>query len=522
MRTWSPVVALLVVLFLQVVLGARQLSATFDETAHLPAGYTYLETGDLRLNPQHPPLIKLLAAVPLLAAAPEVDLDDPGWNAVPPDEWAFGYRFLYRQDADRLLMLGRLPIALLAVLMAWYVFRWASDLFGVRAGWMALLLCAFSPTVIAHARFVTMDVGLACFSTIGLYHLWRFVEEGRTGDLVFSGIGLGLALASKFSGVALLPVYAGSLLLARPLAGEAQTIRGRQGRTALGAVGSLAAALGLAGLVVWASYLFTADPLVYWRGLVRVNQDHDPNYLYYLLGEFRAGGFWYYFPVAFLVKTPIPTLLVLFASIAMVGRYRAPHPAAEWVLVAPVVVYVALTMVFADNLGVRYLLPIYPLLFVFASRLARGIEGSRLIQVTALALALWYAGGTLAIQPDQLAYFNELAGGPAGGNRWLDDSNIDWSQDLKRLAEYLDEHDAGPVRLRYGRNVAPDYYGIDARPMSDAEWGRANRPPGLYAIGTQQLIRGRLYREQHGLDTDWLENYQPVARIGYSLYLFEF
>ena len=82
---WPLVGVLLLTLFVQIVLGGRLLSATFDETAHLPAGYAYLKTGDLRLNPQHPPLIKMLAAVPLLALGPEMDLDDPAWQATPPD-----------------------------------------------------------------------------------------------------------------------------------------------------------------------------------------------------------------------------------------------------------------------------------------------------------------------------------------------------------------------------------------------------------------------------------------------------
>jgi hypothetical protein len=517
---WPLVGVLLLTLFVQIVLGGRLLSATFDETTHLPSGYSYLKTGDLRLNTQHPPLIKMLAALPLLPLGPELDLEDPAWQATPPDEWSFGYRFLYNQNADRLLFWGRLPMALLALLMAWYVFRWAVNLFGIGGGLLALFLCAFSPTLIAHARFVTMDVGLAAFSTLGLYHLWRYLEDGRSTDMLATSVGLGLALASKFSGVILVPVYA-VLLLSRPFARDRLVIRAGSGRTVLSAVTSLALILALAGVIVHAIYLFPPDPATYWNGLVQVNQDHDPDYFYYLMGEFKQGGWWYYFLSAFLFKTPVPTLLAIVLSLVLVWRYRAPHPLAEVTLLLPIVAFTAATSVWADNLGIRYLMPVYPLLFVFVGRLAGALRTSLIARGAAVVLGLWYAGSTTAIYPDQLAYFNEMAGGSSNGHRLLDDSNIDWGQDLKRLKRYMSDEGITRIHLRYGRNSAPEYYGIKAFPVSDEQWAR-ERPPGYYAFGAQQLIRGELYREQHGLATDWLNRYEPVARIGYSLYVFEF
>jgi hypothetical protein len=112
----------------------RWLSACDDETSHLPSGYTYLITGQLRLNPQHPPLVKLLAALPLYFLHPRLDLDDPAWTSEPPREWRFGMNFLSENDADTLLFWGRLPTVLLALLLGFYVFRWARELFGTAAG----------------------------------------------------------------------------------------------------------------------------------------------------------------------------------------------------------------------------------------------------------------------------------------------------------------------------------------------------------------------------------------------------
>ena len=511
---------LLVAMALQIVLGSRLLSATFDETTHLPAGYSYLKTGDFRLNPQHPPLIKLLAALPLLPLAPDVHLDDPAWNAASPDEWAFGYRFLYAQDADRLLFWGRLPIALLALVLAGYVGCWARELFGNAAGLLALFLCVFSPTVLAHARFVTMDVGLACFSTMALYHLWRRLRGGGRRHIVLAGIGLGLALAAKFSGVVLVVSFA-ALIAAQVAAGGGASPGGMTDRLRRAAL--LLPALALSALiVVQASYFFSADPLLYVKGLAAVQADHDPAYPYYLLGEFRPGGWWYYFALAFLFKTPLPTLLLLPLAVYLALRGPRRPVVDELCLALPAALYFVVTSAFADNLGVRYLLPVYPLLFVFASRVAPWALQHAARRIALALLVAWYAGSALWIFPDQLAYFNELAGGPARGHRVLDDSNIDWSQDLKRLKTHLDERGIGRIKLHYGPNIAPDHYGIDAVPLSNAEWA-GDPPPGVYAIGTHLLIRGEHYAKlDPRLKTNWLARYDPVARIGYSIYLFEF
>jgi len=510
------VALLLLAMLLQSVLSMRQLSATFDETTHLPSGYSYIAAGDFRLNPQHPPLIKLLSALPLLPLRPELNLDDPAWSQRPPDEWSFGYRFLYGNDADRLLFRGRLPNVLLSLLLAFYVFRWARDLFGTASGLTALFLCAFSPTIIAHARLVTFDVGLACFSTVALYHLWRYLREGRMLDLILSGLGLGLALASKFSGLILLPVF-GFLIswsLIRPAPGS--------GRKVPRAIAGLAVMLLLALLVIQASYLFSTDLSLYWKNLQRVNVDHDPGYHYYLMGEFRAGGWWYYFLLAFLFKTPLPTLILIPPAILLMRRFAAPAVLDELFLVLPVLIYTGVTSAMADNLGIRYLLPVYPLIFIFVSRLAGLLPRFKPARIGAAVLALWYLANAIFIYPDHLAYFNELAGGPGRGHLYLDDSNIDWGQDLKRLGKYLEERGIERVKLRYGRNDAPAYYGIDSRPITDAEWSADPPPAGVYAFGTHLLIRGEYYAQKRGLKTDWLSRYEPVGRVGYSCYIFEF
>lgn len=493
--------------------GIRDLTATYDEHTHLPSGYTYLKTGDFRLNPQHPPFVKLLAAAPLLLVDPELELRDPAWQGPNRDEWAFGARFLYTNDTDRLLFWGRLPIVLLSLMLSVYVFVWARQLFGPAAGWASLLLCVFSPTLLAHSRFVTFDAPLAVFYTITLYHFWRWQRDGRWIHSIAGGLALGLALATKFSGVILLPV----LLLLLPIC-----LLKRHALSVKNILLGTALALLLAALVIQACYFFPLSFEPYLDGIALVNADRNPNFTYYLMGQFQTGGFWNYFPVAFLVKTPLPLLLALIGVGVLRRRLANVKLIDEAFLWIPVVLFFAITAWKADNLGVRYLLPIYPLLFVAVGRVAALWQRGRAWRVALCVLGLWYVGGTVRVQPDQLAFFNEIAGGAEGGHRWLDDSNISWGQDLKRIKRWMDREGVSTIKLRYGRNVAPGHYGIRSLPISDNEWG-GDPPPGLYAFDVHLLIRGEQYAQQNPANkTDWLSRYEPIARIGYSCYVFRF
>jgi hypothetical protein len=237
----------------------------------------------------------------------------------------------------------------------------------------------------------------------------------------------------------------------------------------------------------------------------------------YLLGEFASGGWWYYFPVAFAVKVPLAiTALLVLAIVAPVARPSR----LGWLIGVPVAVYLAIACFWLDvTLGIRYLLPIFPLLFVFiATQLTPTEVGWRR---AALSLACaWLAIASLWIHPNYLAYFNEAAGGPSRGHRYLLDSNIDWGQDLPTLAEYLAKRGNPVVRLAYFGREKPEDYGIRSRPLKGCQPVK-----GLVAISTN--VREGLYKP-HGLlgrprpgCYDWLKAYEPVAYLGYSIFVYD-
>jgi len=206
-RGRTVVYGLLVVFLVLAVSSMVQKSPVLDEVPHIAAGYSYWMTGDFRLNPEHPPLVKLLSGLPLLAVQPRMDLDDPHWQR--GDEWLFGSAFLFKHNdnADTLLFLGRLPIVLLGLLLGFFVFLWSSALFGRKAGLFALVLYVFSPNILAHTRLITTDLAVTTFGFIAMYFLWKFCTKEKEKDLLWSGGFLGFALASKYTALFFLGIW---------------------------------------------------------------------------------------------------------------------------------------------------------------------------------------------------------------------------------------------------------------------------------------------------------------------------
>jgi hypothetical protein len=540
-------------------------SATFDEGAHLPAGYTYLLLGDHRLNPEQPPLVKLLAAAPLLLVHPEVRTDDVAWTTAR--QWEFGRRFLYAwNDGDRLLLLGRLPMVALGMALVAAVFLGARRRAGEPAAVLALVLAVFSPDFLAHGTLVTTDLALALFVFLAVGAFDRACERPTAGWMLATGLAAGAAFSSKFSAVVLGPTLV--VLAAVAVAagrvpegagGGSTRVAGAGGRGA----GRVAAALGvtaaLALATVWASYGFrgaiSPDPAVraalraplerpqehawqralvasadlgvlpedYVRGFLFVMK-HSEHRATFLLGHLSEEGFPGYFLVTFLLKTPVPLLLLTALALARIPRLPPRVAAFLWV---PVVVYLGLTLNRGLEIGHRHLLPILPFVVCAAAEagaaLLRWRRPAGLVLVG--ALVAWYAGGTLRNHPHHLAYFNEIAGGPANGWRLLVDSNLDWGQDLKRLKAWMDAHAVSRIKLSYFGSADPAYYGIDAERLPGysaphpTHVTRVVRPGDVVAVSATNLQGVYLDPEDRALMAR-IRRETPIGRAGYSILIF--
>jgi len=527
---YTCVAALLLgVLFAQAMTSIPHLSITFDEDLHISTGYSVLRTGDLRLVEDHPPLIGLWMSWPLLLS-PHVP--DP-WD-VPA--WAQGDRRLFVRNEiwwslpiDTWVIPPRIPISWLALLLGAFLFRWASEWFGPRAGLLALAFFVFDPNILAHATLATLDLGVTCFIFIAMYAVQRLLRRPSWTSLVIAGVSLGLALAAKISALIVLPVSVGLIVLWGL----------KRWRKKL--VVRLLAYLGVAFLTLWAVHLFDFGPPpglsfplpapTYWRSFLRVGRHVARGNPAYLLGETYLGGRWYYFPVVFALKTPLPTLVLIGAALGMTLPIVWRNPRQRWrelVLASLPVSYFLMSMVNEINLGYRHLLPILPFLYLFTARLVTPrptptrsgphhvshftFHVSRLtfhvsrftshvsrlthysLRIIVVALLLCQMIGTLRVWPFYLTFFNEIAGGPRNGYRYLADSNVDWGQGLKALRAYLEKQHWPDVRLSsFTFFIRPELYGVQATPLpplADAPAvlpARFNPSPGIYVISASTL-----------------------------------
>jgi hypothetical protein len=529
---WLPAVGFCLLLALFAArLGdtAVRKTLTSDEPYYVGSAL-YLWDGDYHFATSlslHPPLAYHIGGLPLLA----FDLEDLS------REPGVLHRLLEREEPGvrALRIAARIPFIVLACWGAAMCFLWAREVGGDTAGLLAAFLYTFSPTMLAHGGLAHSDITVTVFFLQTLYALWRWMMKPTLPRLLLFGLSLALAIVAKLSALLLLAsvglIFAIIALRLRPARPSLPT----PGPHATGErlLWTAAAGLGVLVLVlfvVWLSYggSFRISALDEgpWAGiplpayLLSFLVDHAVNEEgrnLYLLGEFASGGWWYYFPVAFAVKVPVA--ITALAGLAIAAPVVRPSRLG-WLIGVPVSVYLAVACFWLDiTLGIRYLLPIFPLLFVFiATQLAP--MGSKWRRIAVLASCGWLAIASLWIHPHYLAYFNEVAGGPSRGYRYLLDSNVDWGQDLATLDEYLAERGNPTVWLAYFGAEKPEDHGFRSRRLKGC------RPvKGLVAISTN--VREGLYKPHGFLGTpepgcyDWLKAYEPVAHLGYSIFVYD-
>src|SRR3954471_21851095 len=248
-RVAAGVVCLLVVLGLQLVLSVRRESQTWDEGDHIYAGYMSWKHADFGLNPEHPPLVKLIASLPLL----NMDLRVPALQDRYFKHEAFlgGKDFLFKNDADTMLFRVRMAAASFTLLLALLVFLAAREMFGPLAGFIALTLLVFDPNLLAHGAVVGTDAGLSCFMFASLYAFYRYVKAPSMGRLLLVGVATGVALACKHTGILVFPML---ILLA--ICEVVRTGRASAGQRARQFAIAFVAIAAISITILWASYGF--------------------------------------------------------------------------------------------------------------------------------------------------------------------------------------------------------------------------------------------------------------------------
>lgn len=537
------VLLLLLAFFTQATAGINKLSFTYDEPIYIGVGYSDWSTGDPFWHGHigHPPLINLLTAWPLLLVSDRPDPRTfPQWGS--SDVLGFSQALLVHfGNLDRAAMLTRLPVVWIALLLAALVYRWASELWCSHlAGIVALLLFIFDPTVLAHGRLNTTDMGLAAFGFLAAYMLARYLRTPDWKWRVGVGLTIGLPFSSKASGPYFVGITGVLLFIWTLMAWRSEK------RWFLRVVWTGMLWVGLAFCVLWAAYLFECAPLQpggwpipaasHWKGLPYINDYMQSGQITYFQGKlYDQNHPWAYFFVGFLVKTPIPSLCFIVGAVSVLfwhSMRKNLHRLLPDLLILFIVPvgYFMVAVLSALQIGQRHLLPVYPFLFVLCGGLAQrqlwmGLsQRMRMLGLgTASALLVWLAVGTLSIYPYELSYFNELVGGADQGHHILSDSSVDWGQALKATKTYITTHQIAHPNLAAFSSLDPALYGLDFEPLPPTLAApivlsrRFNPAPGTYFISAVPL---------HGLwllDPDtysWFRQRKPDAMIGHAIFVY--
>jgi hypothetical protein len=563
--------AIIVVLFTLIfslisLATAVQKSPTFDEPIHLYAGYSHLRWGDFRVNPEHPPLAKILAALPLLA----LDINS---SAITKDQrdivqarkqydWNLADQFiLANRRIDKLFLYPKLVMIGLAAILGVFIFLWTREIYGLNAAFAALAIYCFDPNFLAHSSIIHTDVPFTLFFFAGTYFFWRTLNRVTWINLFFTSLFFAVSAITKFSFLMIFPVWAllGFIMAFSCRPQQSQIASPDVVRQPGSKIVLLFVVLGITILVaylgIWSVYGFRFDAVggeteqlrigrlvskESWLSILAVlNAKYfviPEAWLYglldalgkidrpsFLLGELLDHGSWLYFPVAFAVKTPVQTLLMILVAIGLLTRRRKLE-LADLFLLLPPIAFFSLAVYSKFNIGLRHILPIYPFLFVWLGGAAATVWANKggASRAGVLLLGMWLMVTSVRTFPDYLAFFNEVAGGPANGHKFLVDSNLDWGQDLKGLKHWIEDHEIGRIEFAYFGTVNPSYYGIDAIPAPGSfvfsRWSDDNGLTSHYIAISATYLAG-LYLSPSDIYASFRDKL-PVATIGHSIVVY--
>ena len=542
--------------------AALKESVTIDEIAHIGAGVSYLQKLDLRLNVEHPPLAKALAAVPLMLRGVHVDYSHVSWTFSGKGvneflgEWVFGHWFLMRwNDAHATVLWARVPMLLITLLLGLAIYGFGSQLGGIWGGLLCLNVYASMPAFLTFGPLVITDVVVTLFWILAVWQLpemWRS-PTGRT--VVRYGLILAGAFLSKFSSGLLFFVFVGFALSLRwRSVPEQPTERGARRAWRRRGWRNLAKATLWAALFVYIFYFvfswkqptnsfsliphFPASPLLrrllmplwlYLGGvaLFAVSAGSRPTYI---LGHAYSHGVWFYFPTLFVLKSPLAFLLLLLLAIVLAvilkRRFHAPQSAIpagkelEWrALWVSLVVYLAACMLNRLNLSIRHFLVALACIVLFLAPLPRMLQslrdlnwhGSRAGTYATIALAAACLITAVWTYPNYLPFLNALGLGRPG-YLLVNDSNIDWNQALPQVEDFVQQHGLGRILLdEYGFSE-PTAYVPQAQLWSCQEAQPSDA--GQWAVVSAASIAD-------GHNCRWLVQYRHQVLAGGSMYAFQ-
>lgn len=499
-------------LFLSLLIHtASSKSVAYDEIIYAPAGLLYWNAGPSTWNLEHPPLQKLLSAIPWLITKAKL----PPLTMLPQfNSWSFGYEvfFYNNQPGPSLLSLSRIPSIFISMLLALGVFWLVLTEFGMTAALIALLVTTLDPLILANGALAMNDIFITTFFFLTFAFFIRWLNKpDQFRYLVMSGIMAGSAIGSKFSGILIFPA-----LFLTTLCTPSTNPHMKKAKW-LGA----ALIVAISVLIVLVLYHFNFNLLrdSLQAGFSFHNKSQTIGFFH---GPISAASGWFYFPIVLLIKTPIP-LLILWPLSIIILIQRNPNRNFLLAFVIPATLVLMAALISKNHFGVRYLLPMMPCLAVLVGSCWTFLQRQEKISFV-LAL-LWLAIETLAIHPHHMTYFNQIIGGSKNGYLWLDGSNQDWGQDLKRLGQYWEKQGKPALLLSYVGSGRPEAWGLRYQDVFSPAITSAAHEKILFPADVDKEFFAisanlRAHPECESM-FEWLNHKKPAANIGNTIFVYD-
>jgi len=532
-RETAALVCILALFFLILTASISDKYLTVDESVYITSGYSYLKTGDYRLNTEHPVFAKILYGLPLLALEPVLPTEKPNWqDSLETGNVGANYGFaadFYSENPEQfsqIVLSSRLVAIALAMLTALIAFLWSRELFGKKAAFLSLFLLVLSPTFIAHSRLATLDIAITCFIFTAFYFAYKFTKEKKFHWAFLSALFMSFASLTKFTALIFYP-----LMLIFIIANSKPIEKIKKRKKYFEKPKKLILPLAVITIFIFlplllANILYFSDPYPQpnYYGVIPARLVDGYTFIQNWVSQGRLGYLFgemhdfmpHYLLAAFLMKSTIPFIVLLFTALAL--QFKKPNKKTLALLIPALGFFLIVSLFSRFYLGVRYILPALPFLFVFCGSLAtkerieKIKEDKRLLALIAVLL-LWHFTTSLLIFPNYLAYFNEFIG-PENGAQYLSDSNLDWGQDLILFQKFMEEKGIERINFIYfgwpfynNRDFPQAYYSPSCEPINES-----------FAISAT-IMNGRT-RDEFECYV-WVRELTPTAQIGYSIYYFE-
>lgn len=514
-------------------------SPTMDEQNHIARGLAWWKMRDPRLSVEHPPLINIISTS-LTLALPNIDIpyDHPSWSRNSPFFWyEFADVLFWERNVayvSKIVFLARIPIVFMTIFMALLGYVYASQLWhNKRAGIFATLLILSDPNILAHGRYSTTDIGGTLAVLFTFYILFRSAAFTNRKRYILLILAVGIGLSSKLTFIAFLPIIALLDILYHHEYRNATRLFSYLTKFVLVCLGSLFFVWCIY-LFEWNNFLFLSDALkplnqfrgpmpTFWAGIERIMAATGNGRDAFLLGHFSSNGFFFYFPVAFLLKTPLTNLLLFITAIPILIRNKMSRQK-TFLHMLPIFLFFVIVMTTGLNIGYRHILPILPILYVCCSGLVSQLsilQSPKWIYLFVM-LGMIFGGSAFSTHPHYISYFNILVD---QDHKWqyLGDSNIDWGQDLYRLNDWMEENGVESIKLSYFGSAQPRYFlAFDYSPLPgdkihrelwwDVPFNRESPEEGVYAISVHNLLELPLQTDKTVFS--WFREHEPDTQVG--------